>query len=383
MIVFGVHLIIANMLPNSTHEDDHYLIALTFVKEIGPKTARKLLSHFGSAKEIFNASLKDVKKVGGIGEVRAKAFKDTAALQKAEEELKYIEENHINILSLSSEQYPSRLKHCEDAPILLYYNGTSSLNSSKVISIVGTRKYTDYGQRVCEQLIEDMAGVEGLAIISGLAHGIDTIAHKSAIKNNIPTVGVLGNGLDTVYPASNKKLASDMLVKGGLLSEYSSGTKPDKAHFPMRNRIVAGMCDLTVVIESDIKGGAMITARVASGYHREVAAFPGRVYDSKSSGCNELIRTNIAAMVTSADDIWELMNWEKGDEKKAKQQQLFIELSADEQLIVDALKDKDMLHSDEILKQTKLSISTMASLLLQLELQGVVKALPGKFYRLD
>lgn len=371
------------MLPNNNTDDALYQIALTFVKDVGPKTARRLLSHFGTAKAIFEASIKDIKQVGGIGEVRAKAFKGDAFLEKANEELAYVQKNNIHIVTLGNEQYPTRLKQCEDAPVLMYYNGNANLNASKIISIVGTRKYTDYGQRVCEKLIEELAGVKDVLILSGLAYGIDTIAHKAAVDNGLPTVGVLGHGLDMVYPASNKKLAKDIVNNGGLLSEYAHATGADKNHFPMRNRIVAGMADITIVVESDIKGGAMITARVANSYNRDVAAFPGRVFDAKSSGCNELIRTNVAAMVTCADDVLELMNWDGEPQQKATQQQLFISLSAEEQSIVEILKDKDSVHTDTILKRSLMSSSKVAGTLLQLELQGIVKALPGKFYRLD
>ncbi|MEZ5015970.1 MAG: DNA-processing protein DprA [Flavipsychrobacter sp.] len=371
------------MLPNNITEDTLYQIALTFVKDIGPKTSRKLLSHFGAAQNIFEASVKEIKQVGGIGEVRAKAFKGTTFLQKAEDELTYIQKHGIKVLTLNSESYPSRLKLCEDAPVLLYYKGGASLNASKVVSIVGTRKYTDYGQRVCEKLIEDLSSVQDVLVLSGLAYGIDTIAHKAAVNHSLPTVGVLGHGLDMVYPASNKKLAQEMLEQGGLLSEYPSGVGPDKNHFPMRNRIVAGMADVTIVIESDIKGGAMITARVANGYNRDVAAFPGRVFDTKSSGCNELIRTNVAAMVTCANDVLELMNWDSSQQEKATQQQLFVSLTEEEQSIVEILKDKDAVHTDTILKQSLMSSSKVAGVLLQLELQGLVKALPGKNYRLN
>lgn len=368
------------MLPD-TDNDLLYRIALTFVKDVGAITARKLVSHFGDAEQIFNASLKELKAVSGLGEVRSKAFKDPEILQRAEEEIKYISENNINTYWIGEAEYPKRLRECPDAPVLLYSKGVANLENEKVVAVIGTRKYTDYGQRACEDLIEGLKQY-GVLIVSGLAHGIDTIAHKAALVNNLPTVGVLGHGLDRVYPASNKKLANDMLEQGGLLSEYPSGTIADRNHFPMRNRIVAGLSDVTVVVESDIKGGALITARLADSYNRDVAAFPGRVYDNKSRGCNELIRTNIAAMITSADDLLELMNWDEVG-KKPMQKQLFLNLSSEEQAVFDVLKDRDNVHADELLHQCKLSNSQLAATLLQMEMQGLVKALPGKFYRLD
>lgn len=371
------------MLPNDTMQTLLHRLALTFVKDIGPKTARNLLSHFGTADAIFSASVKELTKVAGLGPIRAKAFKDSVALERAEQELTYIDKEGIKVLWIGDEDYPSRLKRCDDAPLLMYYKGSADLNFDRSIAIVGTRKYTDYGQRICEHLVADLMGVEGLSIISGLAAGIDTIAHKQAVKHNIPTIGVLGHGHDTMYPASNRKLAAEMLEQGGVLTEFPSGTIPDRSNFPMRNRIVAGMTDVTIVVESDVKGGAMITAKVAASYNRDVAAFPGRVFDSRSSGCNELIKMNLAAMVTSAEDLLELMNWQPQKQTKASQTQLFTSLSPEEQKLVDILQDKDAIHTDELLDAVGMTSSQMAGTLLQLELQGIVKALPGKYYRLN
>lgn len=370
------------MLPNTTDTNTLYQLALTFVKDVGPKTARNLLSHFGTAEAIFNASVKDLTKVAGLGPVRAKAFKESEALKRAEQELTYIQKESIKPLWIGDEGYPTRLKRCNDAPLLLYTKGDVSLNFDKSIAIVGTRKYTDYGQRICEHLVEDLRTVAGVAVISGLAAGIDTIAHKAAVSNNIATVGVLGHGHDRIYPASNKNLAKEMLGQGGVLTEFPSGTIPDKTNFPMRNRIVAGMSDVTVVVESDIKGGAMITARVASSYNRDVVAYPGRIFDSRSSGCNELIRTNVAAMITKTEDLLELMNWDT-PHQVAAQTQLFLDLSPEQQKLIDILQEKDSVHTDQLLDASGMTSSQMAGVLLQLELQGLVKALPGKFYRLD
>ncbi len=369
------------MLPE-INQELFYRIALTFVKEVGAITARKLVAHFGSAEAIFKAPLKELKAISGFGEVRAKAFKDETVLARAEEELVYIGKNNVRVLTTDDEQYPERLKSCVDAPLLLYYQGNAALSPEKVIAVIGTRKYTDYGQRTCEHLLEDLKD-SGILIMSGLAHGIDTIAHKAALKNNLPTIGVLAHGLDKLYPAANKNLAKEMIEHGGLLTEYASGSLADRGHFPMRNRIVAGMSDITVVVESDMKGGALITARIADSYNRDVAAFPGRIYDSKSSGCNELIRTNIASMITCADDLLELMNWNDETRKKPVQKQLFINLTDNERVVYDALTGKDNMHADDLLYQCNMTNSTLAATLLQLEMQGLVKALPGKLYRLD
>lgn len=360
-----------------------YRLALTFVKDIGPRRAKALLAHFGDAESIFNAPAKELKHIDGLTEIRAKGFKDPAIMEQTEKELRYAEKHGIQILWIEDEAYPKRLKNCIDAPILLFYKGNADLNEEKIVAIVGTRKSTDYGHRLTEELVNGLKDQEHMIISSGLAHGIDALAHKQSLQAGIPTVGVLGHSLDTIYPAANKALAKEMEQHGGLLSEYPSGTLPDRSNFPMRNRIVAGISDITVVVESDIKGGALITARVAAGYNREVAAFPGRIYDTRSSGCNELIRTNTAAMITCADDLLEMMNWNKGKRQKAVQKQLFIQLSEEEQKIIDLLQTKDTMHVDEISYKTGIAGSQLASVLLQLEMQGLIKALPGKQYRIN
>lgn len=360
-----------------------YQLALTFIPGIGPKTGRALLEHYGNSRDLFKAPLKDIKHVTGISEVNVKAFRDAEIMQKAEDELKFITKHNISVLFCIHASYPSRLNNCSDAPLLLYYKGNAELNASKIVAIVGTRKNTDYGAKICEELIEGLQSQEGILIMSGLASGIDSVAHKKSIVSGIPTVGVLAHGIDSIYPASNKALSNEMVKNGGVLTEYVSKTKPDRFNFPMRNRIVAGMSDVTVVIESDVAGGALITAHLAAGYNREVAAFPGRVNDSRSAGCNELIRTNVASMITKADDLLELMNWNTGKKPKTVQKQLFLNLSPEEQKIIDTLQAKDSVHSDELFHQTGLNSSQLASVLLQLEMQGLVKTLPGKYYRIN
>jgi DNA processing protein len=370
------------MLPIQDQSEEFFQIALTFVPEVGPKTARALLSRYPSARDIFNAKPKELVSVEGMGEARAKRFKDKEIFKLAEKEVEFCTRNDIQPLFMTSQKYPKRFIDCDDAPVLLYYKGSADLNAAQVVAIIGTRKHTDYGQRATEDLVEGLQGLEDVIVISGLALGIDTIAHKSALKSNIPTVGVVGHGLDMIYPSSNKTLANDMLSNGGLLSEFPSETPLDRGNFPVRNRVVAGMSDITVLVESDIKGGGMITAYVAHSYNREVAAFPGRVYDSKSGGPNHLIKKNVAAMITSADDLLELMNWGRHEGQKAVQKQLFFELSPEESKVVDLLKERDAVHSDELLHQTGFKSPQLAATLLQLEMQGVIKTLPGKYYRM-
>jgi DNA processing protein len=364
------------------NEELLYRLALTFVKHVGPVTGRILIEQYGSAMAVFKAPLKELKQVSGMNEQRVKGFRDEEVIHRAEQELTYIDKQHIQAVWIGDDNYPERLKACTDAPILMYYKGNGSLSTQKTIAIVGTRKSTEYGTKITEELIEGLSTLKDLTIMSGLADGIDTIAHKAALQHHISTIGVLGHGHDMMYPLNNKNLAKEMQEQGGVLTEYPSGTIADKGNFPARNRIVAGMSDITVVIESDIKGGALITARIAGSYNRDVAAYPGRVGDKRSSGCNELIRTNVAAMITKADDLLELMNWGKTKPKVA-QKQLFINLSTDEKVLMDYLATKDAVHADELYHSTGMSNSQLASILLQLEMQGLVKALPGKMYRVS
>ncbi len=361
-----------------------YRLALTFVKLVGPKTGRALLEQYGDAEAVFNAPVKQLKLIDGMGEMKAKAFKDLEVLKRAEDELTYMADNGITPIWLQDDNYPERLKACVDSPLLLYAKGNANLHAQKVIAIVGTRKLTEYGVKLTEDLVQGLKDVEDVLITSGLADGIDTIAHRQCVKLGIPTVGVLGHGHDKMYPAGNRGLAKEICEKGGaVLTEYPSGTLAMKDNFPMRNRIVAGMSDVTIVVESDIKGGALITARLASSYNREVAAFPGRVSDKRSSGCNELIRTNVAAMITNADDLLELMNWGKPKAAKPMQKKLLLALTTEEQILIDLLQTKDMLHADELLNNSGLNNSVLAATLLTLEMQGLIKALPGKMYRIN
>jgi len=359
-----------------------YQIALTLVPNIGDVNAKALVNHFGSAEAIFNASKKEINSIEGIGEIRAKSIKNFKDFSRAEEEIQFIKKYKIEPLFLTDKNYPKRLLNCYDSPPLLYFKGNADLNVSKIIAIVGTRSYNDYGKEICERLVEDLA-LEDVLIISGLAFGIDSIAHKACVKNNIKTVGVLAHGLDRVYPPQNTQLAKQMLGCGGLLTEFKSNTNPDKSNFPGRNRIVAGMSDAIVVIESGIKGGSLITAELANGYNKDVFAFPGRVGDSKSEGCNYLIKSNKAGLIINANDLLENMGW-KQDKKPAakKQRELFIELTADEKIVIDILQLQENVHIDELHYKSKLSSSAVAQALLMLEMQGVISSLPGKLYKI-
>ena len=357
-------------------------LALTFMKGIGPTLSRSLLAYFGNAEEVFKGSPSRLMKVPGIGLKTLEQVNFTEALNKADRELDYVEKNGIDVLFFTDDRYPKKLKNCNDAPILLYSKGNADLNMQRVVSIVGTRNATDYGKQLCKQLLEDLQAYEVL-VVSGLALGIDVAAHKESLRLNMPTVGVLGHGLDRLYPSQNRAVADKMLLNGGLLSEYPSGTKPDRENFPQRNRIVAGMADVTVVIEAGIKGGALITAEIANSYNRDVFAFPGRITDEYSEGCNFLIRNNKASLLSCAADLAFLLGWDKpGSAKTApKQTMLPIDLTTHERIIWDALQQNNApLAIDELSIKLNMPVSQLAMNLLNMEMQGYINAKPGKMY---
>lgn len=363
-----------------------YQLALTEVPNIGCVHAKILAHEFGTAEKIFKAKLHVLEKIEGVGEIRARSIRAFTDFSKAEEEIRFIEKYKIKPLFLTDKSYPQRLLNCYDSPTLLFYKGEADLNASRIIAIIGTRNHTEYGKQQTEKLIKDLSS-QNILIVSGMAFGIDAIAHKASLKNALPTVGVLGHGLDQIYPPDHSNLAKDMLKRGGgLLTEFRSNTKPDKHNFPTRNRIVAGMSDATVVIETKERGGSMITAELANGYNKDVFALPGKVTDNKSAGCNFLIRNNKAMLLTDAEELIEVMGWEekaKSEREKKSQRELFIELSKDEKIIVDILKEKDLIHVDELNLKSGLSSSSMAAAILNLELQGVVSTLPGKLYKMN
>ena len=359
-----------------------YQIALTLVPNIGDVISRELINRFGSAENIFKAKKKDLEALEGMGSIRVNAILNFSNFKAAEEEVKFIEKYKIQVYSFSDEKYPKRFLNCYDPPVLLYFKGNADLNASKIIGIVGTRKNSDYGKQLCEKVIEELSQ-EDVIIVSGLAFGIDTIAHKSALKNGLKTIGVVGHGLDRIYPSENKSLAKEMIENGGILSEFKSGTNPDKQNFPRRNRIVAGICDAILVVESSIKGGSLITAEVANGYNKDVFAFPGRTTDVRSEGCNYLIRSNKAALASSGNNILEVLGWATVEKKKKQQRELFIELSEEERTIINILQFKEQMHIDELYLSSGLSSSIVASVLLNLEVQGLITSLPGKLYRIN
>jgi DNA processing protein len=364
------------------HSELLYQLSLTLIPNIGPVQAKILLQQY-DAPDIFKAKKRELEKIEGIGSVRAESIKSFSDFSKAEEEIAFIEKYNIKPLFIIHKDYPKRLLNCYDSPILLYYKGEADLNHNKIVAVIGTRSHTDYGKQITEQLVEQLTE-QNVVVVSGLAYGIDAIAHKAAVKNNLHTIGVLAHGLDQVYPSQHTGLAKEMLkAGGGLLTEFRSKSKPDKHNFPTRNRVVAGMSDATIVVETGIKGGSMITAELANNYNKDVFAFPGKVTDTKSAGCNYLIKNNKAVLLTDASELVELMNWEeKKRPELRKQKELFIELTNEEKIIVTILKEKKSVHIDEINLKSGLSSSSVAAAILSLELQNVVLSLPGKLYQI-
>lgn len=352
-----------------------YSIALTQVAQIGSVHSRTLVDHFGSAKAIFHAKTSTLERIPGIGTIRAKNILHYRDFKRAEKEIGFIEKFRILPLLIHQELYPQRLKHCEDPPLILFFKGDADLNARKILSLVGTRKQTEYGRSVVEEYLEALSQQDVL-IVSGLAYGIDQIAHKAALKNGLKTVGVLASGLDIIYPSSHTALARDMIRQGGLCTEFLSGTKPDKQNFPRRNRIVAGLCDALLVAETDIKGGSMITADIASGYNREIFAVPGRITDRKSAGCNHLIRDNKARLTMHPADLVEFMNWEPVN-IKVKQQKIFAELGEDESRIMNIVQEAGTIQLDQLIQLSGMKRSNMHTALLNLELAGVLIPQPG------
>lgn len=361
-----------------------YQIALTMVPKVGGITAKKLIAYCGGVEAVFKEKKAALLKIPGIGEHLAKSISNHNIFDLAEKEIEFIQRYQITPLFYTEPEYPARLKQCDDGPILLFYKGTANLNHDKVVAVVGTRNITDYGKQKCQEIIEGLKKHDPL-ILSGLAYGVDARAHKTALDCDLQTVGVLGHGLDRIYPTLNRPLAERMLkYKGGLLTDFVSDTIPDRENFPKRNRIIAGMVDVLIVIEAAITGGALITANIANSYDRDVCAVPGRTTDLYSQGCNHLIKSLKANMAENATDIEYLMGWEEESRKNRKnlQQQLFIELDEQEKAIVEILKENGEASFDMLVQKSGLGFSKAASLLLNLEFKGVISNLPGKIFRL-
>jgi DNA processing protein len=366
-----------------TQNDLFYLLALQQVEGIGAITAKKLLQHFGSPEAIFQAKKTELAKIDGIGKSTIINLHKKNGFEQAKSEILFLEKEDINVFSFQCNEYPERLKNCHDAPLLLFQSGNVNWNNSKIISIVGTRQITTYGTEFTKKLLEEVAPLNPI-IVSGFAYGVDIVAHQAAMEHNLQTIGVLAHGLNQIYPKTHKKYMAKMQENGGFLTEFWTYSKPDRENFVKRNRIVAGISEATIVVESAERGGSLITAEIANDYNREVFAVPGRATDKYSQGCNNLIKTQRAQMITSAADLIYLLNWDIKNkttvENKAIQKQLFITLSEDEQKIYSYLQSKGKELMDIIALDCDLPIFKISSILLNMELKGVVRPLPGKVF---
>ena len=355
-------------------------LSLTMIPQVGDIQIGILLKHFGSAASVLSASAKALEEVPGIGTVRAASIKNCHVQQRVEAEWRFIQKNHIKVLVKGNQGYPSKLEHCMDAPHVLFYKGSSGLLNKRVVSVVGTRSPSQYGK---DRVVELMAvlGQYNVMVVSGLAYGIDTVAHKEALNNTLETIGVLGHGHDQLYPHANKALAADMLQQGGLLSEFMQGIQPEKQNFPKRNRIVAGMADAVVVVESGSKGGSLITADIANSYNKDVLAYPGRATDPSSKGCNQLIRNHKANLITCGQDLVEFMNWAEDQHQSSKvQHAMKASLSDEENVILSIISHHDPCPIDLLTNLSGLNPGLVSAHVLSLEMAGLITSLPGKLY---
>ena len=360
-----------------------YLIGITRIPGIGAVTAKTLISYCGGAEAVFRAKARELLAIPGVGQVTVESILRQQVLREAEAELDFIQREDLRAISYLDAAYPQRLRKYPDCPLVLFYRGQADLQHPRTVAIVGTRQPTPYGRLICEELVEGLRPYRPL-VISGLAYGIDITAHRACVAAELPTLGVLAHGLDRIYPHQHRRTAQDMLEHGGLLTEFPKDTVPNRENFPMRNRIVAGLADAIVVVESARRGGSIITARLGISYAKDIFAVPGRLRDKYSEGCNELIRTNKATLLQGADDIAKMLNWDVTDaEQLARQQQLFTELSDTEKRVIDLLQAKEEMGVDQLSYDTELSSSALAGLLLELEFKGIVRSLPGKRYILS
>jgi len=365
------------------HNELFYTLALLKVEGIGDVVAKKLIKHCGSSTAVFQSSKKSLIAIDGIGEFLYKNLQEKAVFQLAEKELRFIEKEYISYSYFEDAIYPERLKHCVDGPTILFQSGTIDLQNKKLINIVGTRQITPYGIEFTKKLISDLAPLNPV-VVSGFAYGVDIVAHQAAMQNNLQTVGVLAHGLNQIYPKSHKKYVSQMEQNGGFMTEFWSTSNPERENFIKRNRIVAGMCEATIVIESAEKGGSLITASIANDYNRDVFAVPGRISDKFSQGCNNLIKTQRAHLLNSAADLIYILNWDIVTKKESKsiQKQLFVSLTEDEQKIYSYLINKEKELMDIIALDCDFPIFKISSLLLNMELKGVIRPLPGKLFEI-
>ncbi|MDT0642132.1 DNA-processing protein DprA [Zunongwangia sp. F363] len=358
-----------------------YALALQHVPNLGDSTARKLIRHCGSAEAVFREKKQNLLKLNGIGKTRIANLQHTAHLKAAEEELKFIEKNGIGVAYFRDQDYPEKLKHCFDGPLLLFYRGNINLQKKKLISIVGTRNITGHGAAFCEELIAGLAPLDPV-IVSGFAYGVDITAQRAAVKHGLQTVGCLAHGLNQIYPKAHRKYMAGIEENGGFFTDFWSTDKFDRNNFLKRNRIIAGLSEATIVIESAEKGGSLVTADLANSYNREVFAVPGRPGDIYSKGCNDLIKSQNAHVLTSAADLVYILNWELPSTERAVQKQLFVSLEPEEEIIAEYLQNMGKAELDLIALNCKYPTFKAASVLLNMELKGLIRPLPGKLFEL-
>ena len=362
------------------NQEQLHQLAMGFISGVGAVNGKSLISYCGGVSEVFGTSKAKLLKIPGIGSSLANAIINSNAIKKAEEEAKFIDDNNIDFCFYLDKDYPSRLKQYADAPLFLFSKGKKMGDDLKTVAIVGTRSPSEYGKMMTDKIV---AGLKpfNVNIISGLAYGIDTIAHQACVNNKINTIAVLGQGLKNIYPAQNRTLAKRIMDHGSLISEFPFNTQPDRENFPRRNRIIAGMSDAIIVVESAAKGGSIITANYGNDYFKDVFAIPGKIGDKKSEGCNKLIKQNKAHLLESVADIAYIMNWEK-DDPKPKQMTLALDLDDAERRIVAFMKQEKVTNIDQMHYALELSLSNLSSSLLNLEFKGIVRSLPGKKYNL-
>lgn len=360
-----------------------YNIAITEINGVGILRAKALIETFGSTEAIFKESKKAISKIPFIGNALAEGINNQIILDRVKREIEFADKYGIKLLFYKNSDYPHRLARCEDSPLILFYKGNEDLNKDKCVAFVGTRLASSHGRGFCRKFINDLKeSIPDIITVSGLAIGIDTEAHRHSLENNIPTIGVLAHGLDRIYPATNRSLAEKMVSNGGLITEFMTGTTPERENFPRRNRIVAGMTDATIVIESRSKGGSLITAAIANSYNRDVFAVPGRVEDQSSRGCNWLIKTRKASMIETVDDFIKEMNWNNSVKaSQPKQLKIFAPMTKEEEIIYNLLDDEKTVGIDSIIEHSEMTTSKIASILLSLEFNDLIECLPGKMYK--
>ena len=360
-----------------------FQVALSLLPHVGAKTAKLLISYCGSAEDVFSVLPSKLLKIPNVGQQVITSIKENKVdvLDKAEKQLDIAEKQDVKILIYTDKNYPQRLLKHEDCPYILYYKGTADLNAQKMVGIVGTRKATEYGKEMTQKIVRDLTKYNPL-IISGLAYGIDIFAHRASLENGLDTIGVMANGLDKIYPAVHKNTAFEMSEQGGLLTEECFGTTPDAPRFPQRNRVIAGLSDVLIVVEAAPKGGALITADIASSYNCEVFAVPGNINSISSTGCNHLIRNQKAHIYTSIKDIEQILKWDLAEQNVLTPKKINIQLTMEEQIIINKLQEAGgTMAIDNLSIKTQMSLGNLAGQLLMMEMKGIIKALPGKQFK--